>query len=54
LNIDAEIHACTRGDCSTLTPNTFHNDNVGNGAKLFDICYKLYSVDNTILAKGNY
>lgn len=54
LNIDTEIHACTRGDCSTLTPNTFHNDNVGNSAKLFDICYKLYSVDNTILAKGNY
>lgn len=52
LNIDAEIHACTRGDCNTLTPNTFHNDNTSG--VLFDICYKLYAVDNVLLAKGNY
>jgi len=48
LDIDAQIHACNRGNCNSIMPINFS----GNGTML-DVCYNT-NTPNTILARENY
>jgi hypothetical protein len=48
LNIDAEINACARGDCSDIAPNRLD----GN-ADIFTVCFEAFHWD-TVFAKYNY
>lgn len=48
LDIDAQIHACNRGNCNVVTPIRFNdNDNI------FEVCYDEISITE-ILARENY
>lgn len=50
LNIDAQIHACNRGNCNDVIPNRFD----GNTNYSFNICYDPNTTVTAINAKGNY
>ncbi len=48
LSIDAEVHACNRGNCPKVIPNRFDDNDM-----MFSLCYSRF-VPADIQVKGNY